>query len=107
MAEVAEIARRTLPSDQVLVVDAMTGQDAVRSAKAFHERLALSGVILTKLDGDARGGAALAVKAVTGVPIKFVGTGETVDRASVGGIDFRLRIVPMQQAEDQLVQVIP
>ena len=57
----------------------MTGQDAVRSAKAFNEALELDGVIMTKLDGDARGGAALSVKAVTGVPIKFVGTGEHLD----------------------------
>jgi signal recognition particle subunit SRP54 len=62
-----------------LVVDAMTGQDAVQSAKAFNEALELDGVIMTKLDGDARGGAALSVKAVTGVPIKFVGTGEHLD----------------------------
>ena len=57
----------------------MTGQDAVNSAKAFNEALELDGVIMTKLDGDARGGAALSVKAVTGVPIKFVGTGEHLD----------------------------
>ena len=62
-----------------LVVDAMTGQDAVNSAKAFNEALELDGVIMTKLDGDARGGAALSVKAVTGVPIKFIGTGEHLD----------------------------
>jgi signal recognition particle subunit SRP54 len=62
-----------------LVVDAMTGQDAIRSAKAFHDALELDGVIMTKLDGDARGGAALSVKSVTGVPIKFIGTGEQVD----------------------------
>ena len=79
MAEVAEIAKRTNPHDQVLVVDAMTGQDAVRSAQAFHERLSLTGVILTKLDGDARGGAALTLKKVTGCPILFLGTGEKVD----------------------------
>ena len=79
MAEVGEIARRTMPTDQVLVVDAMTGQDAVRSAKAFHEKLALSGVILTKLDGDARGGAAVSLKAVTGCPILFAGTGEKLE----------------------------
>lgn len=76
MAEVAEIARRTKPHNQLLVVDAMTGQDAVASAKAFHERLELTGVILTKLDGDARGGAALSIRHVTAVPIKFIGTGE-------------------------------
>ncbi len=79
MAEVGEIAARTKPDDQILVVDAMTGQDAVRSAQAFHERLALTGVILTKLDGDARGGAALSIKEVTGRPILFVGIGEKLD----------------------------
>jgi signal recognition particle subunit SRP54 len=76
MQEVAEIAARTRPDAQILVVDAMAGQDALRSAKAFHERLRLTGVILTKFDGDARGGAALSLKAVTGCPILFVGTGE-------------------------------
>jgi len=79
MAEVAAIADSTQPRDQVLVVDAMTGQDAVRSAAAFHERLTLSGVILTKLDGDARGGAAVSLKAVTGCPILFAGTGEKLE----------------------------
>ncbi len=78
MAEVAEIAAATKPDDQILVVDAMTGQDAVNSAKAFHERLALTGVILTKMDGDARGGAAVSLKSVTGCPILFVGTGEKI-----------------------------
>jgi signal recognition particle subunit SRP54 len=78
MAEVGEIAARTRPHDQVLVVDAMTGQDAVRSAQAFHERLELTGVILTKLDGDARGGSALSIKAATGRPILFVGVGEKI-----------------------------
>ena len=79
MAEVAEIAQRTQPRNQVLVVDAMTGQDAVRSAAAFHERLSLTGVILTKLDGDARGGAAVSLKATTGRPVLFIGTGEKID----------------------------
>jgi signal recognition particle subunit SRP54 len=79
MAEVAEIARRCSPHAQLLVVDAMTGQDAVRSAQAFHERLALTGVVLTKLDGDARGGAALSIKTVTGRPILFIGTGEKLE----------------------------
>ncbi len=78
MEEVAEIARRTQPQNQVLVVDAMTGQDAVRSAEAFHSRLSLTGVILTKMDGDARGGAAVSLKAVTGCPILFLGTGEKI-----------------------------
>ena len=68
------------PANILLVVDAMIGQDAVGTAKAFNERLNLDGVILTKLDGDARGGAALSVKAVTGKPIKFVGMGEASDR---------------------------
>jgi len=79
MAEVAEIADATRPHNQVLVVDAMTGQDAVQSARAFHERLSLTGVILTKMDGDARGGSALALKEITGCPILFVGTGEKID----------------------------
>jgi len=79
MEEIGEIARRTDPHDQILVVDAMTGQDAVRSAQAFHERLSLTGVILTKLDGDARGGAAVSLRATTGCPILFVGTGEKLE----------------------------
>lgn len=79
MDEVAEIAKRTRPHNQILVLDSMTGQDAVRSAEAFHQRLALTGAILTKFDGDARGGAALSLKAVTGVPILFLGTGEKIE----------------------------
>ncbi|QDU67960.1 signal recognition particle protein [Engelhardtia mirabilis] len=79
MDEVAEIARRTSPDDQILVVDSMTGQDAVRSAQEFHSRLSLTGVILTKFDGDARGGAALSLKKVTGCPILFLGTGEKIE----------------------------
>jgi signal recognition particle subunit SRP54 len=79
MSEVAEVARRAQPHDQVLVVDAMTGQDAVRSAQAFHEKLQLTGVILTKLDGDARGGAALSIKSVVGRPILYAGIGEKID----------------------------
>ena len=67
----------------MLVVDGMTGQDAVRSAGAFHEALELNGVIMTKLDGDARGGALLSVKHVTGVPIRFIGTGEHLDNLEV------------------------
>jgi len=79
MEQLARIDRRVSPDQVYLVVDAMTGQDAVHSAKAFNEALELDGVVMTKLDGDARGGAALSVKAVTGVPIKFVGTGEHFD----------------------------
>ena len=76
MDEIAAISRAVSPSEILLVVDAMTGQDAVNVAKSFHEKLGLTGVILTKLDGDTRGGAALSVREVTGKPIKFSGTGE-------------------------------
>jgi len=79
MEQLRQIDRRLAPDQVYLVVDAMTGQDAVNSAKAFNDALELDGVIMTKLDGDARGGAALSVKAVTGVPIKFIGTGEHLD----------------------------
>ena len=80
MVELQEIVGRVDPANKLLVCDALMGRDAVNVASAFAEKVELDGVILTKLDGDARGGAALAVKAVTGVPIKFLGTGETVDR---------------------------
>lgn len=80
MQELSEIDKRVQPANILLVIDAMIGQDAVGTAKAFNDRLNLDGVILTKLDGDARGGAALSVKAVTGKPIKFVGMGESSDR---------------------------
>ena len=79
MTQLRQIDSRVSPDQAYLVVDGMTGQDAVNSAKAFNEALELDGVILTKLDGDARGGAVLSVKAVTGVPIKFIGTGEHLD----------------------------
>jgi signal recognition particle subunit SRP54 len=80
MSEVADVAKAVTPHQIYLVCDSMTGQDAVNSAKEFNERLELDGVILTKLDGDARGGAALSVKAVTGKPIKFIGIGEKLDK---------------------------
>jgi signal recognition particle subunit SRP54 len=80
MNELQQIVEGVDPANKLLVCDALMGRDAVNVASAFAEKIALDGVILTKLDGDARGGAALAVKAVTGVPIKFLGTGETVDR---------------------------
>ncbi len=80
MKEVADVAKAVSPHQIYLVCDSMTGQDAVNSAKEFNERLELDGVILTKLDGDARGGAALSVKEVTGKPIKFVGVGEKLDK---------------------------
>lgn len=79
MAELQRIDKRVGPDQVYLVVDGMTGQDAVNSAGAFNEALELDGVIMTKLDGDARGGALLSVKQVTGVPIKFLGTGEHFD----------------------------
>ncbi len=80
MQELHDIKSALAPENILLVVDAMIGQDAVRTAASFNERLGISGVILTKLDGDARGGAALSVKEVTGAPIVFTGTGETTDR---------------------------
>jgi signal recognition particle subunit SRP54 len=80
MLELEAIQSRVEPANKLLVCDALMGRDAVNVAKAFADRIALDGVVLTKLDGDARGGAALSVKAVTGIPIKFLGTGETIDR---------------------------
>ncbi len=79
MDELAEIKAKCKPDQIFLVVDAMTGQDAVRSADEFNKQLSIDGVIMTKLDGDARGGAALSVKAITGRPIKFIGLGEKID----------------------------
>jgi len=79
MAELRAIKEAVSPHELLLVVDAMTGQDAVQAAGEFHKQLGLTGLILTKLDGDARGGAALSITAVTGVPIKFIGTGEKAD----------------------------
>ena len=80
MEELSNIKETVHPDEILLVVDAMTGQDAVNAATAFNNQLDINGVMLTKLDGDARGGAALSVKAVTGKPIKFVGTGEKLDQ---------------------------
>src|SRR5207248_4584785 len=80
MDELKQIDRLVKPDDVFLVSDAMTGQDAVNSSKAFNDALDLNGVILTKLDGDARGGAALSIKEVAKVPIKFIGVGEKLDR---------------------------
>jgi signal recognition particle subunit SRP54 len=76
MKELEEIKEATGPAESLLVVDAMTGQDAVSAAQEFHARIGLTGLVLSKLDGDARGGAALSISHVTGVPVKFVGTGE-------------------------------
>ena len=83
MEELKRIKAAVDPAEILLTVDAMTGQDAVRAASAFDEALGITGVMLTKLDGDARGGAALSVRAVTGKPIKFVGTGEKLDAIEV------------------------
>jgi signal recognition particle subunit SRP54 len=79
MDELEDIKRTVSPHETLLVVDAMTGQDAVNAAEEFHRRVELTGLVMTKLDGDARGGSALSVTRVTGVPIKFVGTGERPD----------------------------
>jgi len=79
MNELSELNKRYHPSEILLVVDGMTGQDAVNIAEKFNEKLPLTGVILTKMDGDARGGAALSVKAITGKPIKFIGVGEKIE----------------------------
>lgn len=79
MNELEEIKRRTKPAEILLVADSMTGQEAVNIADGFNKRLGITGLILTKVDGDARGGAALSMRAVTGVPIKFLGTGEKID----------------------------
>ena len=79
MKEIAEVKGAVSPHEILLVVDAMTGQDAVNAAQEFHQRVSLTGLILTKMDGDARGGAALSVTRVTGVPIKYVGVGERPD----------------------------
>lgn len=83
MDELLNIKEAVNPSEILLVVDAMTGQDAVNVAKSFDEKLDISGIIMTKLDGDARGGAALSIKSITGKPIKFVGTGEKLDNIEV------------------------
>ena len=83
MAEVAEVASVANPVETLLVADSLTGQDAVRTAKAFHDRLPLTGLVLTRADGDGRGGAMLSMRAVTGLPIKYMGSGEKVDALEV------------------------
>src|SRR5690606_10642723 len=83
MTEVANIKRAVNPDEILFVVDSMTGQDAVNTAKAFNDRLDFSGVVLTKLDGDTRGGAALSIKYVVDKPIKFVSMGEKLDTLDV------------------------
>jgi signal recognition particle subunit SRP54 len=83
MAEVAAVRQAVQPSEVLLVADAMTGQDAVNVAKNFHEQVGITGIVLTRMDGDARGGAALSLRSVTGQPIKFFGTGEKTDALEV------------------------
>ena len=83
MDELAAVAKTLPPHETLLVVDAMTGQEAVNVAKSFHSLLNLTGLVLTKLDGDARGGSALAIRAATGVPVKFAGIGEATDALEV------------------------
>ena len=79
MAEVRDIRAATNPAETLLVVDAMTGQDAVNTAKAFHDAIGVTGIVMTRMDGDARGGAALSMRAITGAPIKLIGVGEKQD----------------------------
>lgn len=83
MAEAAAVRDLAAPHEKLLVVDAMTGQDAVNTARAFEEKIGVTGIVLTRIDGDARGGAALSMRAVTGRPIKFLGTGEKTDALEV------------------------
>jgi signal recognition particle subunit SRP54 len=79
MDEVTQVRAATSPAETLLVVDAMTGQDAVNTAKAFNEAVGVTGIVMTRMDGDARGGAALSMRAITGAPIKLVGVGEKQD----------------------------
>jgi signal recognition particle subunit SRP54 len=79
MEEVAQVKAATRPHESLLVVDAMTGQDAVQTARAFNERVGITGIVMTRIDGDARGGAALSMRAVTGAPIKLLGAGEKLE----------------------------
>ena len=83
MQEIENVHKAIVPSETLFVVDAMTGQDAVNTAKTFNDRINFDGVILTKLDGDTRGGAALSIKSVVDKPIKFIGTGEKMDAIDV------------------------
>ena len=83
MNEIANVHKAIEPNETLFVVDSMTGQDAVNTAKAFNDRLDFDGVILTKLDGDTRGGAAISIKSVVNKPIKFIGTGEKMEAIDV------------------------
>lgn len=83
MDELVRVKEVANPDEILLTVDAMTGQDAVNVALSFHEKLNVTGIILTKMDGDTRGGAALSIKAMTGVPIKIMSTGEKLDQMEI------------------------
>jgi len=83
MAEVKAIRDATRPAETLLVVDAMTGQDAVNTARAFNDALGVTGIVMTRMDGDARGGAALSMRAITGAPIKLTGSGEKIDALEI------------------------
>jgi signal recognition particle subunit SRP54 len=114
MDELSQIKAKTNPQEILLVADAMTGQEAVRVAEGFHRQVNLTGLILTKIDGDARGGAAISIRAVTGVPIKFLGTGEKSNDLEVFYPDrLASRILGMgdiltliEQAEEKLDQEV-
>ena len=106
MDELKNIKKEVEPNEILLVIDSMTGQDAVNVAKSFNELLDITGVILTKLDGDTRGGAALSVKAVTGRPIKFAGTGEKLDDIEVFHPGKQLEGVDIDDRQIDWVQAI-
>jgi signal recognition particle subunit SRP54 len=106
MNEIARLPEAHNPSETLFVVDSMTGQDAVNTAKAFNDRLNFNGVVLTKLDGDARGGAALSIRRVVEKPIKFISTGEkmeAIDRFYPDRMASRIRGVQQFDAGDLLV----
>src|SRR5690606_31274135 len=114
MDELRRVKAATRPTEILLVADGMTGQEAVRIATGFHAALELTGVILTKMDGDARGGAALSIRGATGVPIKFIGVGERLERklAQTGKLDLNDFLVAMQQLQklgplEGLLKMIP
>jgi len=108
MAELAEVKKEIKPAEVLLVVDAMTGQDAVQMADEFNSRLGLTGLILTKMDGDARGGAALSIRWVSGVPIKFMGVGEkTFDQKRVKELEKKVKTASftLEDFLDQLGEI--